>query len=185
MGIHNPLSRAVFLDRDGVLNAAITREGRPYSPQNIRELSILPGVSEALKKIKAMNFKTIVVTNQPDVARKLISQEVVEEIHRELTKKLCIDAFYVCWHDDKDECTCRKPRPGMLAQAAKDHGIDLCKSYMVGDRWRDVDAGAAVGCQTIFIDYGYQDQQPKKPDFISKSLAEAVVWIENDMEKYE
>jgi D-glycero-D-manno-heptose 1,7-bisphosphate phosphatase len=132
-----------------------------------------------------MNFKTIVVTNQPDVARKLISQEVVEEIHRELTKKLCIDAFYVCWHDDKDECTCRKPRPGMLAQAAKDHGIDLCKSYMVGDRWRDVDAGAAVGCQTIFIDYGYQDQQPKKPDFISKSLAEAVVWIENDMEKYE
>lgn len=167
------MRRAVFLDRDGVLNRAIVRDGRPYPPASMEELEILPGVCEALHKLHDANYLLIVITNQPDVARGLMNQEVVELINAFLISKLPIDEFKTCFHDAGDNCSCRKPMPGALFEAAKEHNIDLSKSFMVGDRWRDVEAGASAGCKTFFINYRYAEQQPDAPDFIVKSLFEA------------
>jgi D-glycero-D-manno-heptose 1,7-bisphosphate phosphatase len=165
--------RAVFLDRDGVINRALVRNGRPYPPVRLTELEILPGVETALLSLRQAGYLLIVVTNQPDVARGALSRQVVEEIHRVLKDQLAIDEIRTCYHDDKDHCTCRKPKPGALVSSALDHEIDLAQSYMVGDRWRDIEAGRLAGCRTIFIDYGYQEAPPEQFDFKVKSLVQA------------
>jgi D-glycero-D-manno-heptose 1,7-bisphosphate phosphatase len=165
--------RAVFLDRDGVINRAIVREGKPYPPANLEELEILPGVKEACEKLHAAGFLLIVVTNQPDVARGSTTKEAVEEINQSLRSRLPLDDFYTCFHDTKDSCTCRKPLPGSLLAAAEKYNLDLSNSYMVGDRWRDVEAGQAAGCKTIFIDYTYDEAQPESVSFKVSSLLEA------------
>lgn len=165
--------RAVFLDRDGVINRAFVRDGKPYPPSSPGELEILPGVPEALSLLSAAGFRLVVVTNQPDVARGEQSRETVEAIHTLLRNQLPIDDFRVCYHDDVDRCSCRKPLPGMLLQAAADLGLDLSASFLVGDRWRDVEAGRNAGCMTIFIDYGYSERKPEAPDKIVSSLSEA------------
>jgi D-glycero-D-manno-heptose 1,7-bisphosphate phosphatase len=167
------MRRAVFLDRDGVINRAIVRDGLPYPPANAAAMEVLPGVPEALAALKAHGFALLVVTNQPDVARGTTSRAVVDEMHRVLAETLPIDHFYACYHDSADGCACRKPHPGMLLDGARDFGIDLSRSYMVGDRWRDCDAGLAAGCQTVFIDYGYRERQPDNPNFRASSLADA------------
>jgi D-glycero-D-manno-heptose 1,7-bisphosphate phosphatase len=181
MGIRQGMSagkRAVFLDRDGVLNASVTKDGKPYPPASPEEVVILPGVGEALHALKQAGFLTIVVTNQPDVARGTQRREVVERINRHLASALELDAFRVCYHDNADQCDCRKPLPGLLTAAAADHGIDLARSYMVGDRWRDIEAGRLAGCTTIFIDYAYDEKQPPNPpDKRVGSLLEAARWI--------
>lgn len=169
MGVRN---RAVFLDRDGVINRAIIKEGKPYPPSNLYEVEILPGVKEAIQFLKQAGFFLIVVSNQPDVARGITSKEAVEEINHFLAHSLPIDKFIMCY-EDSDLSECRKPRPGMLLAGAKEFNIDLETSFMVGDRWRDVDAGIAAGCKTIFIDYGYDEKQPVRFDFSVKSLIEA------------
>lgn len=173
----NLLRRAVFLDRDGVINRAPAKDGKPYPPPSAAELEILPGVAGALEQLKRASFLLIVVTNQPDVARGATTRDVVEKIHTRLVDTLPIDRFMVCYHDTADECECRKPRPGMLLACAKDLQIDLARSYMVGDRWRDVEAGRRAGCKTVFIDYGYNEQQPRDCDFRVASLAEAAAVI--------
>lgn len=178
MGIDGPqMRRAVFLDRDGVLNRAIVREGKPYPPKNAGELEILPGVEEALAALRAADFLLIVVTNQPDVARGTTTREAVEEINATLGAALPIDEFRTCFHDSGFECDCRKPKPGALLAAAELHDIHLSESYMVGDRWRDTEAGQRAGCKTIFIDYGYQEKQPGYVDYRAKSLLEATQFI--------
>jgi histidinol-phosphate phosphatase family protein len=170
--------RAVFLDRDGVLNEAVVRDGKPYPPATPGELRIIPGTREALARLKQLGFLLLVVTNQPDVARGSQSREAVDAMHRDLRNKLPLDAVFTCFHDDKDSCDCRKPRPGLVTRAAKEFGIDLAHSYLAGDRWRDVDAGANAGCRTIWIDRGYQERSPNcAPDAHVKSLDEAVDWI--------
>jgi D-glycero-D-manno-heptose 1,7-bisphosphate phosphatase len=165
--------RAVFLDRDGVINRAPVRNGKPYPPASLAELEILPGVADALERLKKAGFMLIVVTNQPDVARGTTTREVVETIHAHLEDTLPIDRIVVCYHDTADQCDCRKPRPGMLLACAKEFQIDLAASYMVGDRWRDIEAGRCAGCKTIFVDYGYDEEPPKGYDFRVGSLAEA------------
>ena len=165
--------RAVFLDRDGVINRALVREGKPYPPAGLEELEILPGVVAALTRIKAAGFVLIVVSNQPDVARGTTARDAVETINAKIAKSLPVDDFRMCYHDSGDGCDCRKPQPGMLLAAARDHGIDLSASFMVGDRWRDVEAGQRAGCRTLFIDYGYDERQPEACDYRVKSLAEA------------
>lgn len=165
--------RAVFLDRDGVINRALVRNGRPYPPRQLTELEVLPGVGTALQSLRRAGYMLIVVTNQPDVARGVLNRQVVEEMHRTLKKQLALDEFRTCYHDDKDHCTCRKPKPGALVSSAVDHEIDLTQSYMVGDRWRDIEAGRLAGCRTIFIDYGYQEAPPEQFDFKVKSLVQA------------
>lgn len=169
--------RAVFLDRDGVINRAVVRDGKPYPPQTVEALEILPGVADALASLREAGFRLVVVTNQPDVARGTQSREVIEAMHARLMAELPLDECRVCLHDSGDGCRCRKPRPGMLEDAAREAGIDLTASYMVGDRWRDVDAGRAAGCTTIFINYGYDERQPERPDQTVSTLAEAAAWI--------
>jgi D-glycero-D-manno-heptose 1,7-bisphosphate phosphatase len=166
----NSLRRAVFLDRDGVINRAILRKGRPYPPANLNELEILPGVLEALNKLHNANYLLIVVTNQPDVARGVTEKGSIQKINNYLATQLPLDDFKICYHDDIDNCKCRKPLPGLLLMASKEYEIDLTKSFMVGDRWRDIKAGKSAGCKTFFIDYGYDEKQPEMPDFIVTSL---------------
>ena len=155
------LRRAVFLDRDGVINRAVVRDGKPYPPHGLSGLEILPGVEEALQALHHAGWLLIVITNQPDVARGTASRADVEAINHALQQGLPIDEFRTCYHDSHDGCDCRKPLPGALLAAARSHGIDLASSYMVGDRWRDTEAGERAGCKTIFIDYGYNEKQPE------------------------
>ncbi len=177
MGIDSRHCRAVFLDRDGVITRAVVRDGRPYPPASVQELEVLPGVPEALARLKAAGFRLVVVTNQPDLARGTQRRDVVDEMHRRLAALLPIDQFCVCDHDDRDQCECRKPRPGLIVGAADDNGIDLSASYVVGDRWRDVEAGRRAGCTTVLIDYRYQERRPETPDVVVRSLQEATAWI--------
>jgi D-glycero-D-manno-heptose 1,7-bisphosphate phosphatase len=176
MGEHQvKLRRTVFLDRDGVINRALERESKPYPPRNLEEFEILPEVPHALARLKAAGFLLVVATNQPDVGRGTLAKEIVEEIHAHMLAQLPIDRVEVCFHPGKgaSECDCRKPKPGMLLKAARDLDIDLLQSWMVGDRWRDVDCGHAAGCKTIFIDRGYSEELKQKPDFSARNLAEA------------
>ena len=167
------IKRAVFLDRDGVINRAMVHDGKPYPPADLAALEILPGVSEAMQLLHEAGWLLIVVSNQPDVARGTTQKAEVEAINGHLHKSLPIDEFRTCYHDSSDGCDCRKPLPGALLDAALEHGIDLAKSYMVGDRWRDTEAGERAGCKTIFLDYGYNEKQPEKCDYRVRSLAEA------------
>jgi D-glycero-D-manno-heptose 1,7-bisphosphate phosphatase len=136
-------------------------------------MKILAGVPDALLSLRNAGFLNIVVTNQPDVATGKIKLETVEAMHRRLKQDLALDDIKVCYHGDADGCDCRKPKPGMLLQAALEFGIDLERSFMVGDRWRDVAAGQAAGCANFFIDYAYREKRPEAPYIAVKSLAEA------------
>ena len=167
------IRQAVFLDRDGVINASVIRDGKPYPPASLEELKILPGVASAIRALREAGFAIVVATNQPDVATGIQLREVVEIMHSNLRNELLIDDIRVCYHIDADKCTCRKPKPGMLLAAAHDLEIDLSRSFMVGDRWRDIEAGKAAGCYTFFIDYGYLEMKPESPDMVVVSLEEA------------
>ena len=171
------LMPAVFLDRDGVLNRATVRDGKPYPPASLAEFELLPGVEDAVRALHRAGYRIIVATNQPDVASGAQRREVVEAMHETLRQKLPIDDVRVCWHTDADGCDCRKPKPGLITAAARDWDIDLKRSVMVGDRWRDVDAGRAAGCRTIFVDRGYGERRPERPDAVVRSLPEAVSLI--------
>jgi D-glycero-D-manno-heptose 1,7-bisphosphate phosphatase len=170
--------RAVFLDRDGVLNRATVRGGRPYPPASPAEAEILPGVPEALVALRAAGFLLIVVTNQPDVARGSQRREVVEAINAGLGASLPIDGFFVSYEDG--DSPRRKPNPGLLIEAAESHRVDLAASVMVGDRWKDVEAGRRAGCATVFIDLGYDEPRPEPPaDYTADGLPSAASWIIN------
>jgi D-glycero-D-manno-heptose 1,7-bisphosphate phosphatase len=171
------LRRAVFLDRDGVINRAVVRDGKPYPPANLAAIELLPGVTSAMQALHVAGWLLVVVTNQPDVARGTMPRAIVDEISAHLKKVLPIDDFRTCCHDDNDGCDCRKPLPGALLAAGLTHGIDMTRSFMVGDRWRDVEAGHRAGCKTFFIDYGYSEKQPELADYKVQSLREAATII--------
>jgi D-glycero-D-manno-heptose 1,7-bisphosphate phosphatase len=174
----HPERCAIFLDRDGVLNEVVVRDGKPYPPAEAADLKIPEGTAAALAKLKEENFLLLVVSNQPDVARGTQTREMVEEMASRLCAALPLDEVLTCYHDDSDDCACRKPRPGLILDAAKKYAVDLSRSYLVGDRWRDIDAGATAGCKTIWIDRGYKEAAPaSKPDVRVTSLDEAVEWI--------
>jgi len=167
------MDKAVFLDRDGVINRSIIIEGVPSPPKNHIEVEILSGVKEAIALLSKNGFQLVVVTNQPDVARGTVTRESVESINNYLNKNLGIKHWYVCFHDDTAKCHCRKPNPGLLLSAARELGLDLRKSFMVGDRWRDIAAGQSAGCKCFFIDYGYSESYPSLPYIRVLSLIEA------------
>ncbi len=177
--------RAVFLDRDGVINRAVERELRPYPPENLAQFEVFPEVPSACARLKAAGFLLVVATNQPDVGRGTISQKIVEEIHQYILAHLPIDRIEVCYHAGRglSECACRKPMPGMLLKAARELDIDLGQSWMIGDRWRDVDCGKAAGCKTIFIDRGYAEELKEMPDFLVRDLGEVAELIINIIKK--
>jgi D-glycero-D-manno-heptose 1,7-bisphosphate phosphatase len=184
MGI-GPLRRAVFLDRDGVLNEAVVRDGKPYPPASAAEVTVVPDAAAALARLKALGLPLIVVTNQPDVARGTQTAEAIDAIHDRLRRELPVDDFVTCTHDDADNCACRKPKPGLILEGAARHGVDPGRSFMIGDRWRDIEAGKNAGCRTIWIDRGYRERSPEAPDARVVSFSEAVKWIveQIDLEK--
>lgn len=166
-------NKAVFLDRDGVLSRSDVRGGKPYAPTRIEDFEILPDAADALRDLKQDGYTLIVVTNQPDVGNGLVDRAVVERMNARLTGALPIDSVKACYHGQAEGCACRKPKPGMLLDAADEFGIDLAASFMVGDRWSDIDAGRAAGCRTVFIDRGYGERRPDAPDFTANSLTAA------------
>lgn len=165
--------RAVFLDRDGVLNRAVVRAGTPHPPDSVAAVEILPGVRVALDLLAGLGFALIVVTNQPDVARGTQTREGVERINAHLRTHLPLDRIYTCFHDTPDGCACRKPKPGLLMQAAKELDIALDESFLVGDRWSDIAAGAAAGCTTLLVDTPYNQRERCAPDCVIEDLGDA------------
>jgi len=170
-------NRAVFLDRDGVINANLERDGRQVAPTTLEDFRFLPGVEQAVARLKAAGLVVIVVTNQPDLATGLTSRATVEAMHDLVRTRLTVDDIKMCTHVDADRCECRKPKPGMILQAAKERNIDLARSYVVGDRWRDVEAGRVAGCSTILVDHGCAQERPCVPDVTVRSLTDAVSYI--------
>ena len=175
-GIRNvEQARAVFLDRDGVVSRPLVRDGLPFAPTTLNEFEILPEAVDACRRLKQAGFILIVVTNQPEVGRGTIKKEIVEAMHTKMSRELPIDRVGVCYHPGHgmSQCDCRKPKTGLLVSAAQELNIDLAQSWMVGDRWRDIDCGFAAGCRTIFIERGYAEALKHAPDFRARDLAGA------------
>ncbi|MCX5829802.1 MAG: HAD family hydrolase [Deltaproteobacteria bacterium] len=149
------VNRAVFLDRDGVINHAIIRDGKAFSPRTREEFRVIEGASAAIRELQAAGFKVLVVTNQPDIARGLLSTADFDWMTERVLSETHVDDLLVCPHDDQHACTCRKPLPGMLLEGAGKWGIDLAQSFMVGDGWKDMEAGKKAGCTCILIDALY------------------------------
>jgi D-glycero-D-manno-heptose 1,7-bisphosphate phosphatase len=178
IGALKPEVRAVFLDRDGVLNRAIVRDGKPYPPASAAEMELLPDAERSLETLKAEGFLLLVVTNQPDVARGTQTIAEVEAIHQRIRAALPVDEFLVCYHDDRDGCECRKPKPGLLFEAARRYGLNLEDCFLIGDRWRDIDAAHRAGCPAVWIDYHYRERGPTlQPAAQVSSLEEAAGFI--------
>jgi D-glycero-D-manno-heptose 1,7-bisphosphate phosphatase len=177
MPLSGKLKSAVFLDRDGVVNKAIVRNGLPYSPRQIEEFAILDGVKDAVTLLHKLDFQVVVVTNQPDVARAKLTYDTLEEFHRIIMEKIGIRHFYSCFHLDSDGCNCRKPKIGLFLRAAQDLSLDLKSSFLVGDRWKDIQAGQEVGCKCFFVEYNYAEKRPKPPFNTVFSLLEAAIMI--------
>ncbi len=165
--------RAVFLDRDGVINRGFLREGKTYAPRRLEDFRLLPGARAAVHALNDAGYLVVVVTNQPDIGNGLVEPGVVDAMHDRLRRVLPLVAIEMCPHKQTDGCSCRKPKPGMLRRAAKRHYIDLSASFMVGDRWSDVVAGHKAGCYTIFVDRGYDACRELQPDRVVRSLPEA------------
>jgi D-glycero-D-manno-heptose 1,7-bisphosphate phosphatase len=165
---------AVFLDRDGVLNRAIVRDGKPYPPASLAELEIAAGAAAALARLKAAGYRLVVVTNQPDVATGRQQRAVVESINDALSQALPVDEIRVCYHDDAQQCGCRKPAPGLLTEPPLH---DLAASIIVGDRWRDIEAGYRAQLRaTVLIESGY-DERYVRPHHATDSIEKAADWI--------
>ncbi len=172
---------AVFLDRDGVINEVSIRDGRPFSPRRFDDFKLIDGVKAVLGAFRKNGFANIIVTNQPDIARGLMEQGELDRMHGLIREKLPVDDIFACPHDDKDNCECRKPKPGMLLAAAKKWGADLSRSFMIGDSWRDVGAGRAAGCTTILVDRPYN--QDADSNFRANDLSSTLAVILEDQKK--
>ena len=171
------MTKAIFLDRDGVINQTIFRMGKPRAPYTLEEFSFIPGVQEAVAQLKHAGFLLIVATNQPDVSRGWVSLEQVNAVNDFVVQELKVDELKACFHTEIDNCACRKPRPGMLLEAAKEWDIRLQESFMVGDRYSDVDAGQRAGCRSILVGPGDENTQKLIPEFTCRDLLEATQWI--------
>lgn len=162
--------KAIFLDRDGIVNQSIIRNGKPYPPDSLGEFIWVSGIRETLVELSARGYLLLIVTNQPDISRGTANLATVNAFHHRILSDLPIKKIYVCPHDDAALCSCRKPKPGLLLQGRDEFGIDMALSYMVGDRWRDVDAGNAAGCVSLFVDYAYEEDLKTKPAHVVKDV---------------
>ena len=181
MGEHEVTRPAVFLDRDGVLNRPIIRDGLPFPPATLEEFELYSDVADGCAELKQAGLVLVVVTNQPDVGRGTQSRERVEAIHRKLREAVpSLDAIETCYHagaSHGEPCDCRKPKPGMLLRAAANHAIDLRRSFLIGDRWRDVNCAHASGCRAVFVDHGYSERLREQPEFTVTTFREAVTVV--------
>ena len=173
------VAKAVFLDRDGVLNWTRVENAKPYAPRKLEDFRLLDDAIPSTMALKEAGYLLVVVTNQPDVGNGFVEQQVVEEMNRQMCQSLPLDDVKVCFHSQNEGCDCRKPKPGMLLEAMETHNIDLQASFMVGDRQGDVKAGKAAGCRTIFIERGYAESTENLADFTCRSLSEATEIILN------
>jgi D-glycero-D-manno-heptose 1,7-bisphosphate phosphatase len=173
VGPSSSLRPTVFIDRDGVIVVPEFRDGRSFAPTRLADFRLYPEAVPSLHRLKRAGFLLAVVTNQPDVGNGLTARSEVEAMHEHMRQALPVDVIKVCFHSHADRCQCRKPNPGMILEAASELGIDLAKSYMVGDRASDVEAGRRTGCATVFIDLDYAEPAPTAPDYVVRSVAEA------------
>ena len=176
------LRPAIFLDRDGTLNVQVIRDGKPYPPATLAEFTLFPGVPAACAQLASAGFVLVVATNQPDVGRGDQAQGIVESMHAHLRELVpSIEHIEVCYAPGQGrmhpEDYRRKPAPGMLSDAAKNLGLDLSRSWMIGDRWRDIDCGQRAGVRTVFIDFGYEEELRSAPDYTVKNFIEAAAII--------
>jgi D-glycero-D-manno-heptose 1,7-bisphosphate phosphatase len=169
---HDNSKRGVFLDRDGVINEVVVRDGKPASPRSVSEFRFCDGVVDALQRLSRAGLRLFVVTNQPDLTRGLLTPAVVEEINRILLTRLPIESVSVCPHDDADGCACRKPKPGLVHELVARAGIDLAQSFVIGDSWKDMEAGRRAGCRTILLRRPYN--AGVAADIVLEGLSEAV-----------
>lgn len=174
MGRASVSRRAVFLDRDGVLNATGLRDGVPVPPRSLDDFRLLSGVPESCASLRRAGWVLVVVSNQPDIARGTADAAEVERINARLRAEVPLDDIFICPHDDQDGCSCRKPGDGMLREAAQRWDIELSASFMVGDRWRDIEAGRRAGCRTILVDRGYDERRDPASDYVVHDLAEVL-----------
>ena len=168
---------AIFLDRDGVINRSLVRNGIPYAPIDLKDFEILPGVLDGLVLLKKSGYKLIVVTNQPDIKTGKQNIATLNKMHQIILNELPIDRIMICMHTDADRCNCRKPLPGLIHEAATLLQINLKKSWMVGDRWRDILAGQSAGCKCFFINHSYNERQPDGFYIEGKSLFEFACFV--------
>lgn len=164
------MRKAIFFDRDGIINEVNLIDGKPYPPKNLHDIRIIPGIREIMHLAMRFEYLVIVVTNQPDVGKSKRKRKEVEKINQYLMDNLPIDEFFVCWHKDADNCECRKPKVGLFLQAQTKYNIDFSKSYVVGDRWKDIEAGQSLGCKTVFVNYNYNEKQPANPTYTVKYI---------------
>jgi D-glycero-D-manno-heptose 1,7-bisphosphate phosphatase len=169
------VKRAAFLDRDGVLNPMRQNGGGWRAPLALDEFAPYPWAAECVARLKAAGWPVLVVTNQPEIGTRELDPRVLETMNERLRREVGVDAIYVCPHVDADGCDCRKPKPGLLLQAAREWDVDPGLSFMVGDRWRDVDAGRAAGCATILV--AGPVEGPAQPDYRAGDLRDAVTTI--------
>lgn len=166
-------SKAVILDRDGVINEVFLQNGNPIPPRSLDELRIILGVSEAIHLLKSHGFIVLCLTNQPDVSRGTMTREGVEEINKHLEEELQIQEIFVCFHDDRDRCECRKPKPGGIEYFLAKYNLGRSSTYMIGDRWKDIEAGRAAGVNTVYIARDYAEKAPKDYTFSAPDLLTA------------
>jgi D-glycero-D-manno-heptose 1,7-bisphosphate phosphatase len=173
------LRPAVFLDRDGTLNVQAVRGGTPYAPTRLEEFRLIDGAADGCRALKAAGYTLVVATNQPDVGRGEVAREVIESMHAVLLQLIPeIERIEVCYDPGRGEKSLRrKPEPGMLLDAAAALGIDLPRSWMIGDRWKDVVCGQRAGVKTVFIDYGYSDESKSTADHTVKTFQQAVAVV--------
>ena len=180
MGISKIKKKAVFFDRDGVINLPLIRNGKHHPPKTLKELKMIDNIELLLNNLKNQKFLMFVITNQPDVERGTFEKKDVEEIHDFMLRTLPLEKIYVCYDDGiKKNTKMRKPHPGMLLLARDEYNVDLNTSYLIGDRWRDIDAGIAVGCTTVFIDWGYKEKLNQLPNKTVIDLKSGIDWIVN------
>ena len=171
-------NRAVFLDRDGTMAEDVNYCARP------EDFELFPNTARAIKLLRESGFKVIVVTNQSGIARGYFTEETLAQIHEKMKEELAkegawVDGVYYCPHHPDDNCDCRKPKPKLVLQAAKEHDIDLKHSFVVGDLEMDIGLGKAAGCRTILIspNPGNDDRKQMAPDYTTVDLYHAARWI--------
>ena len=176
------MNSAIFLDRDGVVNYSIIREKKPYAPICLDELKIIPEIKSVIDFFKIRKFMVFVITNQPDVARGNVIKDEVEKINASILSQLSIDEIFTCYHDNQDQCECRKPKPGAFIILSQKYNIDLSKSIMVGDRAKDIEAAKNANCPSVFIDYNYNEPKPVDQNYTVDSVEGLLACLEKHFE---
>ena len=176
--VKNFINRAIFLDRDGVINNSIIIDGKPHAPKILDQFNFIDGVKHSLKIFKQKGYLNIIITNQPDVNANLLDKDILEKMHQKIFKELQIDDIFVCVHRADENCECRKPKPGLIYESVKKWKIDLRSSYLIGDRWRDIDLANFLCIENFFIDYNYNEKKPTNFTYKINNLENALKFID-------